>query len=382
MRRLLPFVCAVVVVDTMLYAALTPLLPHFQREFGLSKGGVGALAAAFAIGALLAAIPGGVITSRLGARVGVVGGLVLVTLSSVGVALADSFAFLFAARFVQGVGSSITWTAGLAWLALETPSRRRGQTLGTAIGAAVFGALLGPVIGAAAAEIGARTVFSAVAGICAVLTVAVFLFDPSPPERQPARAMVGAFRSREVLRGLWVITLPSLLFGTMIVLATLALDDHGFSAAGIGAVWIGATAIETVVHPVLGRVADRRGSAGPIRVALAASMVVSLGLAATDNPWVLIPLVLASAVAFGALYAPGLTGLSHAAEEMGLAQALTFGLMNAAWAVGNAVGPAAGGGLAQLTSDSVSYLICAGLCAATLVTVRFAGLRRVGGEPA
>jgi hypothetical protein len=47
--------------------------------------------------------------------------------------------------------------------------------------------------------------------------------------------------------------------------------------------------------------------------------------------------------------------------------------MNAAWAIGNAVGPAAGGGLAQLTRDAVPYLVCAGLCAATLATFRVRG---------
>jgi MFS family permease len=368
MRRLLPFVCAVVVVDTMLYAALTPLLPHFQRAYDLSKGGVGALAAAFAIGVLTGSLPGGAVAARMGARFAVVAGLVLVTVASVGVALADSYALLFAARFVQGIGSSITWAGSLAWLALATPRERRGQVLGTAIGAAVFGALLGPVIGAAASAIGVRAAFSTVAGVCVVLTAFVFAFDPPPPERQPSRAILGALRNGEFLRGLWVITLPALLFGTTIVLATLALDDHGFSAAAIGAVWIGATAIESAINPFLGRVTDRRGPMVPLRFALAGSIVVSLGLAATERPWLLVPLVLASALTFGGFYAPGMTMLSHAAEGIGLAQALTFGVMNAAWAIGNAVGPAAGGGLAQLTSDAVPYLVCAGICAVTLAT--------------
>jgi MFS family permease len=375
-RRLLPFVCVVVVVDTMLYAALTPLLPHFQRAYDLSKGGVGALTAAFAIGVLVAAIPGGVVAARLGARLAVVAGLTVVTLASVGVALADSFALLFAARFVQGVGSSVTWAGALAWLALATPRERRGQAMGTAMGAAVFGALLGPVIGAGASAIGVRAAFAAVAGVCAALAAIVFAFEPSPPEPQPARAILGAFRSGEFRRGLWVITLPAILFGTLIVLATLALDDHGLSAAEIGAVWIGATAIESAINPWLGRVTDRRGPAVPIRFALAGSIVVSLGLSATEEPWLLIPLVLASAVAFGGFYAPGLTMLSDAAEEIGLAQALSFGVMNAAWAIGNAVGPAAGGGLAEVTRDAVPYLVCAGLCATTLATSRFAGQRR------
>ena len=173
-----------------------------------------------------------------------------------------------------------------------------------------------------------------------------------------------------------MITLPALLFGTLIVLATLALDDHGLGAIEIGAVWIGATALESAINPVLGRLTDRLGPAIPIRFALAGSTVVSLGLAATEAPWLLVPLLLASAIAFGGFYAPGLTMLSREAEEVGLAQALSFGVMNAAWAIGNAVGPAAGGGLAELTRDAVPYLVCAGICTATLVTSVRVGRRR------
>ena len=197
-----------------------------------------------------------------------IGGLTLVTLASVGVAFADSFGLLFGARFVQGIGSSMTWAGALSWLALATPSERRGRTMGTAIGAAVFGALLGPVIGAGASAIGVRAAFSTVAGVCVVLIALVFWFEPPPPERQPARAILAAFRNSEFLRGLWVTTLPALLFGTLIVLATLALDGHGFSAAEIGAVWIVATGIESVINPVLGRITDRLGPMAPIRVAL------------------------------------------------------------------------------------------------------------------
>src|SRR5204862_2820708 len=215
------------------------------------------LAAAFAIGVLVAAIPGGIVAARYGARAAVVGGLTLVTLASIGVAFADSFGLLFSARFVQGLGSSITWAGALAWLALSTPSEGRGRTMGTAIGAAVFGALLGPVIGAGASAIGVRAAFSAVAGVCVVLIALAFWFEPPPPERQPARALLGAYRSTEFLRGPWVTTLPTLLFGTLIVLATLALDGHGFFPAGIGAVWIVASGIEGAINPVLGRMPGR-----------------------------------------------------------------------------------------------------------------------------
>jgi predicted MFS family arabinose efflux permease len=370
-RRLLPFVCVVVVVDTMLYAALTPLLPHFERTYDLSKSGVGVLAAAYGLGVLLGAVPGGVVAARWGARAAVLGGLTAVTAASVGVALANSFGLLFAARFAQGIGSSFTWAGGLAWLALATPRERRGQTMGTAMGAAVFGALLGPAVGAAASGIGIRAAFAGVAGITATLALFVFTFAPPPREPQPLRAIFGALRDGEFLRGLWLINLPALLFGALNVLSPLALDRRGFSAAAIGAVWIASAGIESAINPWLGRVSDRLGPTVPIRLALAGSILVSLGLAATEWPWVLIPLVLAAAIVFGAFYAPGLTMLSHAAENVGLAQGLSFGVMNGAWAIGNAIGPAAGGGLAELTSDAVPYLLSAGLCAATLGAFRY-----------
>ena len=72
----------------------------------------------------------------LGARRAVLGGLALMSVASVGFALAGSFETLFAARLVQGFGSSLTWAGALAWLTLSTPRERRGTLMGSAMGAA------------------------------------------------------------------------------------------------------------------------------------------------------------------------------------------------------------------------------------------------------
>ena len=44
MRRLFPLVAAVVLVDTMFFAAVAPLLPHYSDDLGLSKSAAGVLA--------------------------------------------------------------------------------------------------------------------------------------------------------------------------------------------------------------------------------------------------------------------------------------------------------------------------------------------------
>ncbi|MDP9346138.1 MAG: hypothetical protein M3P44_10510 [Actinomycetota bacterium] len=51
MRRLTLLVSAVVLVDTMFYAAITPLLPKLSDEFSLGKDAAGILAGAYAAGA-------------------------------------------------------------------------------------------------------------------------------------------------------------------------------------------------------------------------------------------------------------------------------------------------------------------------------------------
>src|SRR5436189_1848751 len=153
MRRLLLLVCALVAVDTLLYAALTPLLPHFADTLHLSKTGAGVLVAAYAAGALVGGIPGGAAAARLGAQRAVLVGLTLMGLSSLGFAFAHGFGPLLAARFVQGCGSGFTWAGAFAWLLAAAPRDRRGELIGTALGAAVFGALFGPVVGAQRARL-------------------------------------------------------------------------------------------------------------------------------------------------------------------------------------------------------------------------------------
>src|SRR5207244_10464948 len=127
----------------MFYAALTPLLPHYAQELGLSKAGAGVLAAAYAVGALAGGIPSGMLASRFGVKPTILVGLggMIVTTALFG--FAQSEWLLDSARFLQGFASACSWTAALAWLIADAPSDSRGRLIGRAMGAAIFGAVLG-----------------------------------------------------------------------------------------------------------------------------------------------------------------------------------------------------------------------------------------------
>ncbi len=248
-RRLLLLVSAVVFVDTMLYVALVPLLPGYAEDYGLSRGGVGLLVATYAAGVLLAALPAGLSTIRLGPKRTVLGGLGLMSVASVGFGLADDVWLLGLARFAQGVGSSLSWAGALAWLIGATPRERRGEVLGTAVGAAVFGALLGPVVGAGAELTGPAAAFIGVGALGAVLFVVLTRFPPTAAEPYAAGSLTFALGQRRLLGGLWFMLLPALLFGVQAVLVPLRLGDAGWGAAAIGGVFLVAAGLEALLSP-------------------------------------------------------------------------------------------------------------------------------------
>jgi MFS family permease len=365
-RRLLFLVGGVVFVDTMFFAALTPLLPDYADQYDLSKAGAGILAGAYPIGVLLAGIPGGIATARFGARPITIAGSLVTGIATFVFATANAIVVLDAARFTQGIGSAFTWAAGLTWLVGEAPAARRGQTIGTALAFAIVGALFGPVLGGVASVVGQGIAFGAAALLSVALAVWAYRTpSPRPVDPQPLAALGQALRSRRILLGVWLVVLPALFFGMLSVLAPLRLDELGFSAVAIGALWLGTAALEATANPLVGRITDRVGRIGPMTALVLGSAVASAALPWPERAAVLAVLVVLASMTFGSFWTPAMALLSDEAEARGLEYAYVFALINVAWAPGQALGSVGGGALAGLTSDAVPYLALSG---ASLIT--------------
>jgi predicted MFS family arabinose efflux permease len=208
-------------------------------------------------------------------------------------------------------------------------------------------------------------------------------FRAPPPDEGPGLlALWLSLRRPPVLAGFWLFTLPAVFAGVLEVLVPLRLDELGASGAAIGAAFLVAAAVESVVSPVTGRLSDRRGRLAPIRAGLIGALVMALLLPLPESAVLVGAALVLAIAALGTFWAPAMAMLSDAAEESGLDQGLAFAISNLAWAIGHVLGAGVGGTLADATADAVPYALLAAICAATLAGVIALGRGVPAGAPA
>lgn len=356
--------------EALLFAVLAPLLPDLEDRLSLSKAGSGLLTSTYAAGAFAGAIPSIWLARRLGVKATVLAGLLLFALATAAFTAADHASLVFAARAGQGAGSAFAYTGALAWLTAVAPPERRGAAIGITFSATFSGELCGPLVGAAAASAGLTLVFSVISALALLLAlVAATIIAPDSENRRPPS--VRALVHDPVLRSAaWLIALAALLLGMLGVLSPLRLDELGWGAAAIGAVFALAAAFQAAVNPVVGRAADTNGEMALLRTGLIVSAATSALLVLDDRALLYGAIVIAAATAYATLWTPALAQLSATVERQGFDQALVFGLMSAAWPPGFAMGAAAGGVLAGATADAWPYLLAALACLSSLPLLR------------
>jgi len=361
-RRLVLLVGAIVLVDTMFYAAITPLLPTLADQLGLGKNGAGVLTGAYAAGTLLGSLPAGWLIARAGVRPTVLLGLTLMAAAGLAFAFADTVVVLDAARFVQGIGGACSWAGGMAWIAQTAPRERRGELLGAAMSAAIFGVQLGPVVGALATAVGREVTFSSTVAFGVALAWFAWA-TPAPRGVEALATPSSALRSRLMLAGMWLTALPAVAFGVLDVLAPLRLDALGASSLALGVTFFAAAGVEAILNPLVGRQTDRGGARAIVRAGLIAPVVALAVLQLPQTALEMAVVVVLVSGLFGVLWVPAMALLTDGAERIGLDHGFAFAYFNLAWAAGFSLGSVAGGSLAEATADAVPYTAVAVLYA-------------------
>jgi MFS transporter, YNFM family, putative membrane transport protein len=223
-RRALLLSCAVAVAVATNYTIQGPVLGFIEAEFGLSAAGAGIIATAFFAASAITMLAGGAIADRIGTRLAVTLGFLLVAIGNLGAGLlAPTFPALLAWRVLGGLGSGFGFAAGAAYT--RSIFEDRGRHLAQGLYGASF--LLGsgitlayiPILAGAGGDWRLAFTLSALA-VAAVWAAWVLLApgEPSAPPTSGGRAaLVVALRERNT----WLLASCHMCgFGMAIVIGT------------------------------------------------------------------------------------------------------------------------------------------------------------------
>ena len=189
-RHALTFVLLTVLIDTIGFGIVLPVLPELIRE--LRHGGLddaarwgGWLAFAYAAMQFICAPIVGNLSDRFGRRPVLLASLAAFGVDYLVMAFAPSMAWLFVGRLIAGMTGAAYATAN-AFIADITPPEKRSENFGLMGAAFGAGFILGPAIGGFLGDLGPRAPFF-VASALALANVAYGWFvlpESLPPEKR------------------------------------------------------------------------------------------------------------------------------------------------------------------------------------------------------
>jgi multidrug resistance protein len=357
MRKLLALVCLVIFVDSLGYGVVVPVMPVYADELGVTQAGLGLLFAAYALGNIVAAVPFGMLSDKVGRRPFLVFGMFAMAGAFVLYAYSTTFIGLFLSRFLDGVTAAANWSVGLAIIPDIYPEGERGQAMGTVMAAMGAGAIAGPAIGGILYDtLGLQAPFLLVSLICVVGGVAA-LISKDLRELPPPSGEGSYWRMAKTVLGypgmmliLLIVMMGSVALGVLEPLFPIHLQDtFGLGSTAIGLLFALTVLAYTLASPPVGKYADLRGKKKPIVVGLVTTAIVAPALTFAGNLAMVILLFTVIGVTIALFETPTLPYIADliSGREGGEVYGTAFGLFNVSWALGYLVGPAAGGFLAQ-----------------------------------
>jgi MFS family permease len=147
-------------VTPFMASAVTIALPTIGKELSMSALALGWVATAYIFAAAVFLVPFGKAADIHGRKKIFLVGMSIFTVASACCGFAPSATALIALRVVQGIGASMTFSAGVAIVTSVVPGPERGRALGLTTGAVYVGLSVGPLAGGMLTQhFGWRSVF-------------------------------------------------------------------------------------------------------------------------------------------------------------------------------------------------------------------------------
>ncbi|MBI2964084.1 MAG: MFS transporter [Deltaproteobacteria bacterium] len=388
--RLLSITSLVIMLGSSI---ISPVLPLYAREFGVSYGGAGLLVSSFAAGRLAFDYAGGALADRWSPRALTTAGALITALSAFLCAGATSFSWLVVYRVIEGIGSAFYVITIMALFARSVGAEQMGKAMGFYQSMVLLGVSFGPTIGGVVAELwGLRAPFYAMALfglVVAALSWGLVTREAYPPhERHAVRPPLSAVARHVAGRSfVYVLLLTFLVFALRAGMRSNLIplfggERGGLSESAIGLVLSASAFANFAVLWHAGALLDRRGRQRVALPTLAATALFCFGFAGSAGFANLLLMSAGLGAALGYLApAPAAMVADLTPREM---LGAVIGVYRMAGDVGLLLGPVALGALASSYGFEVAFVV-AGLCAVATLALGLAipeTLRREAPGPA
>lgn len=358
-----------VLVDSVGYGIVIPVLPFYATSFGASPFEVTLLFAAFSAMQMIATPLWGRVSDRRGRRPLLIFGLFVSAVSHLIFGLAGSIWLLFLSRLAAGAAGGVISVAH-AYVADTTTAENRAHHMGLVGAAAGLGFMMGPAIGGFASRWGLGVPGFIAAGLAALNGIgAVFLLPESRP-RDVARAAIRG--AADTWRGWWgkmtrapISTMMVVYFlaissfsGMMAILALFLEARFQATAESVGFVFTIAGGSTVVVRGLfLGVLVRRFGEKNVVRIGALALVGCMLAMPLIPAAWWAGVVMFVYAFGAGTLFPTLATLVSFATDRD--SQGAVLGGSQVVGGLGRVTGPMWYGALFQNTGIHSPFLAAA-----------------------
>ncbi len=376
----------------------TIILPAMKDGLQFNYTQLGLLGTGNFIGYLTMAIIGGFLAARFGTRIVITLALVLMGVTMILTGLAQSFGFAFAMRLLTGLGNGAAFVPamalGSAWFAMKKRGFATGIVSGGIGAGTLISGLVVPPILSAFGQNGWRLSWYILGSAVLVISGIIYGFvrnspdqmglqqvgteeTQAPPAASSETKKVSALQWTSVIKlgSVWYLGAVYFFYGLsyiiyMVFFAAYLVEEAGFSQEAAGGMWALVGGLSIFCGVIWGGISDRLG-----RSKGAALAYLVLGLS-----YIIYALVKAkfgiylSAVMFGLTAWSIPTIMAATAGDLvgpRLAPA-GLGFITLFFGIGQALGPALGGYLADTThSFTVPFLVAGGISLAGMISSLF-----------
>ncbi|MBW1962922.1 MAG: MFS transporter [Deltaproteobacteria bacterium] len=365
--------------------AYTIILPAMRDGLKFNYTQLGLLGTGNFVGYLTMALIGGFLAARFGMRIVITLALALMGITLILTGLAKSFQFALMMRFLTGLGNGASYVPAMAlgsvWFAAEKRGVATGiVTGGIGTGTLISGLMVPPILSAYGAE-GWRVSWYILGGSVLVVSGIVYLFirnQPSDKGLAPVGAEIqkpaelpeigtSSFMWASVYKkgAVWYLGLVYFFYGFsyivyMIFFAAYLVKEIGMSQQWAGGLWAMVGGLSIFCGVIWGAISDRLGRS---RGAAFAYFILALSYIVYATFKIKLGFYL-SAVMFG-LTAWSIPTIMAAATGDFVGPRLApagLGFITLFFGIGQAIGPAVGGYLADLSrSFTTPFLVAAAI---------------------